>query len=145
MNKDEYQKLIKKKLPKEPRLKNAIIAFLVGGFLGLFSEIVSVILMMCFGMSKIMSYSVICLIMIFITVLFTSLSFFDELVTKAKCGLIIPTTGFAHSVASSAIEYRKDGLITGIGSNVFKLAGSVILYGIISSFILCIIKVIICG
>ena len=145
MNKDEYQKLIKKKLPKEPRFKNAIIAFLVGGFLGLFSEVLSVILMMCFGMSKVMSYSVICLIMIFVTVLFTSLSFFDELVIKAKCGLIIPTTGFAHSVASSALEYRKDGMITGIGSNVFKLAGSVLLYGIISSFILCILKVIICG
>lgn len=62
-----------------------------------------------------------------------------------NCGLIIPTSGFAHSVASSALEYKKDGLITGLGSNFFKLAGSVILYGIISSFILVIVRLILVG
>ena len=74
-----------------------------------------------------------------------SFRFFDNWVTTCKCGLIIPTTGFAHSVSSSALDYKKDGLITGLGSNFFKLAGSVILYGIISSFILVIVKVIISG
>ena len=85
------------------------------------------------------------LIVIFLSSLFTALGFFDNWVNKCKCGLIIPTTGFAHSVASSALEYKKDGLITGLGSNFFKLAGSVILYGIISAFILVIVKVIFSG
>ena len=57
----------------------------------------------------------------------------------------MPTTGFAHSVASAALDYRNDGLITGLGSNFFKLAGSVILYGVISAFFLVIVKVICCG
>ncbi len=65
--------------------------------------------------------------------------------SKAKAGLLIPTTGFAHSVASSALDYKKEGLVTGLGSNFFKLAGSVILYGILSAFILVIVKVIIGG
>ena len=57
----------------------------------------------------------------------------------------IPITGFAHSVTSSALDYKKDGLITGLGANVFKLAGSVILYGIVSAFILAVIKVVLYG
>ena len=65
----------------------------------------------------------------------------DNLFVKFKCGLIIPITGFAHSIASSIIDYKKEGLIN-IGSNTFKLAGSVILYGIVSAIILTIIKVV---
>jgi stage V sporulation protein AC len=75
--------------------------------------------------------------------LFTGLGFFDNWVSKYKCGLIIPTTGFAHSIMSSNLDYKNDGLITGLGSNCFRLAGSVILYGMISGFIMGVIKVII--
>jgi stage V sporulation protein AC len=77
--------------------------------------------------------------------LFTALGFFDNWVTKAKAGLIIPTTGFAHSVASAALDYKRDGLVTGVGANIFKLAGSVILYGIVSAFFLSVLGVIIYG
>ena len=75
----------------------------------------------------------------------TGIGFFDDWVCKVKCGLIIPTTGFAHSMTSCALEYKKAGLITGVGANFFKLAGSVLLYGIISSFFLCLIKVVFYG
>ena len=75
----------------------------------------------------------------------TGLGFFDSLVEKFKCGIIIPITGFAHCVTSSSIDSRKDGFITGFGSNIFKLAGSVLLYGMVSAFIFTIIKVIING
>jgi stage V sporulation protein AC len=71
------------------------------------------------------------MIIIFVGSFLTALGVFDSLVSKAKCGLIVPTTGFAHSIASSALDYKKDGLITGLGANFFKLAGSVILYGIL--------------
>ena len=145
MDKEEYKILVDSKKPKEPKFKNAVIAFLVGGSLGFFCEIISFLLMKWFGLSKITSYSVICLIMILLASLFTSLAFFDDWVSKAKCGLIIPTTGFAHSVTSAALEFKKDGMITGLGANFFKLAGSVILYGIVSAFFLCVLKVIFCG
>ena len=145
MDPNLYQELINSKKPREPKLKNSLIAFLVGGSLGFLCEIISHILIICFNISQSLSYSIICLVLIFISSLFTALGFFDNLVIKCKCGLIIPTTGFAHSVTSSALEYRKDGLITGLGANFFKLAGSVILYGIISAFFLCVLKVIIYG
>lgn len=145
MEKEEYKKLVNSKKPKEPKLQNAIIAFLVGGCLGFFCEGLSALFVMWFGISKTVSYSIICLLMILIASLFTALAFFDDWVVKAKCGLIIPTTGFAHSVTSSALEFKKDGLITGLGANLFKLAGSVILYGVVSAFFLCILRVIING
>ena len=145
MDREEYQKLVISKKPRESRFQNALIAFLSGGSLGLLCEIISTLLVMRFGISKMVSYSIICLLMIMLASLFTSLAFFDDWVTKLKCGLIIPTTGFAHSVTSSALEFKKDGLVTGLGANLFKLAGSVILYGIVSAFFLCILKVIVNG
>lgn len=145
MNKEDYKKLVKKHTPKEPKLRNVGVAFLVGGLIGLFAEILIFVIKHCFSVSVVVAGLITALIVIFLSSLFTALGFFDNWVNKCKCGLIIPTTGFAHSVASSALEYKKDGLITGLGSNFFKLAGSVILYGIISAFILVIVKVIFSG
>ena len=145
MDKEEYKNLVKKKYPKQNKLKNMLIAFVVGGSLGLIGQIFSRLLVILFGMSVKVSYSVVCLITIFLASLFTGLNFFDDWVTKTKCGLIVPTTGFAHSITSCGLEYKKDGMITGLGANFFKLAGSVLLYGIISSFFLCLIKVVFYG
>ena len=145
MNKEDYKLLVKKHTPIEPKFKNFGVAFLVGGLIGFLAEVLTVVLKNCFAFSSVEAGLIVALIVISIASLFTALGFFDNWVNKCKCGLIIPTTGFAHSVASSALEYKKDGLITGLGSNFFKLAGSVILYGIISSFILVIVRLIISG
>lgn len=140
-----YKKLVKKHTPKEPRLRNMGVAFLVGGCVGFLAEVTNVILRNCFAFSSVEAGLITSLIVIFLSSLFTALGFFDTWVSNCKCGLIIPTTGFAHSVASSGLEYKKDGLITGLGSNFFKLAGSVILYGIISAFVLVIVRLFIYG
>lgn len=145
MNNEEYRKLVDSKKVKESKFKNAVIAFVSGGILGFFCELLSYLLVLWLGISKTFSYSVICFLLILMASLGTALGFFDNWVSKFKCGLIIPTTGFAHSVTSSALEYRHDGMITGLGANFFKLAGSVILYGIVSAFFLCLIKVICYG
>ena len=136
MRKEDYQKMVKELSPRPKKLKNVFISFLVGGTLGLTSELIAQFIMKCFSMPSADAYTWVCIILIFIGVLFTSLGFFDKWVSKCECGLIIPTTGFAHSVASSTLDYKRDGFITGIGSNIFKLAGSVILYGVLSSFAL---------
>ena len=84
-------------------------------------------------------------ILIFIASLLTALGVFDTLVSKAKAGLIVPITGFAHASVSSMLDYKKEGLITGIGSNAFKLTGSVILYGVVSAYIFGMIRFIFFG
>ena len=108
-------------------------------------KIIISVLMCCFSMPKDIAFMYLCLIYIFFGALFTALGFFDEWVSKCKAGLFIPTTGFAHSVQSSAMDYKHDGMVTGLGANFFKLAGSVILYGIISAFFLVVLRVIIYG
>lgn len=144
MNKDEYKKLVKKYTPNEDKLKNALIAFIVGGLVGVISTFIYKMLL-TYSISEKDATVWTILILIASSSIATGLGFFDNWVNKVRCGLIIPITGFSHSLTSSALDYKKDGLITGIGSNIFKLAGSVLLYGMISAFILTVIEVIIHG
>ena len=142
LDRESYKKLVKELSPKEARLKNFLIAFFVGGLVGLFGELFVNVVMNCFLVPRTLASMCLCLVLILIGTLLTALGIFDNWVSKCKAGLIIPTTGFAHSVQSSAIDYKYDGAITGLGSNFFKLAGSVILYGIISAFFLVVLRVV---
>ena len=143
MEKEEYLKIVKELTPKENKLRNSFYAFVVGGIVGFLGQAITLYLECMFNLATMVASAWTTLIVIFLACLFTGLGFFDNLVSKYKCGLIIPTTGFAHSVMSASLDYKKDGLITGLGSNFFKLAGSVILYGILSGFVMGIVKVII--
>ncbi|MBR1416521.1 MAG: SpoVA/SpoVAEb family sporulation membrane protein [Bacilli bacterium] len=144
MNKKEYEKLVKKYSPSEDKLKNALMAFVSGGIIGLISTIIYVIFLK-FDMDSVTSTAYTIVILILASSILTGIGFFDNLVEKFKCGIIIPITGFSHSMTSCAIDNKKDGFITGLGSNLFKLAGSVLLYGTFSAFILVVIKVIFNG
>lgn len=139
MNNNDYDILVGKISPEEPKLKNAIISFLVGGLMGFFAELL-VKIYMCFGLGYDIATSVMSVTFIFVASLLTGLGIFDDFVSKYKCGLIIPITGFAHSITSSMMEYKHEGLVTGIGSNAFKLAGSVILYGVVSAYVFAILR-----
>ena len=143
MNKEEYKALINRKKPKEKKGLNLFMAFLFGGIIGIISEGLINLYMMLFGYSRVDSMGVTCLTVILITTMLTAFGIFDNLIEKGKCGLIIPTTGFAHSMAAATMDYKKEGLIKGIGSNAFKLAGSAILYGIVSAFFFAILEVLI--
>lgn len=145
MNSKEYNKIVKKASTKNNKFKNALISFVSGGLICMLGEIITTIISRMTGLSNKESVIWMMIFLVFLATLFTCLSFFDEWTVKLKAGLIIPITGFAHSIASAIIDYKKDGLITGIGSNVFKLAGSVILYGVISAFFLALLKVVIYG
>ena len=125
----QYKQLVEQLTPKEDTRNNYMYAFISGGVIGLISDILSKL-----------TGDYMLVIWILIASLLTGFGVFDDLVDKFKMGIIIPITGFAHSIASSSIEYKKEGLISGIGSNYFKLAGSVVLYGIVSASILCLVR-----
>ncbi len=139
MNNRRYQKIVEEMTPKENRLSSMIIAFLVGGLIGVIGLLIYNYIHKFYDEE--LSVSFMLLILIVITALITVLGKADTLFSKFKCGLIIPITGFAHSIAACIIDYKKEGLLN-IGSNTFKLAGSVLLYGIVSAIILTMIKVI---
>lgn len=139
MNNIKYKKMVEELTPKENRLVNMIVAFIVGGLIGVLGTIIFVNLNKIYDEETSISFML--LIIITIVALITCLGFADSLFQKFKSGLIIPITGFAHSVASSILDYKKEGFIN-MGSNAFKLAGSVILYGVVSAIIFALIKVI---
>lgn len=139
MNNIKYKKLVDETIPKENRLLNMLIAFLTGGAIGLIGTVLYVNLNKVYSSELAISFML--LILIIVTALLTCMGISDSMFHKLKCGLIIPITGFAHSISASILDYKKEGLIN-IGSNTFKLAGSVILYGIVSAVIFTLIKVV---
>ncbi len=145
MEKKLYNNLVLKHTPKEKKLKNAIIAFLIGGLMGVIGEVLVEFYSYYLNIPKSSASIFMIITLIFLASLFTALGFFDKWVSFSKCGLIIPITGFAHSITSSAIEYKREGFVTGLGANMFKLAGTVILYGVVSSYIFGFIRLIIGG
>ncbi len=134
MTNRKYEALVKKHAPKENKAKYALTAFFVGGLMGLLGESLIRIYIMLFDVSRNDASTYMIITYIFFASLFTALGFFDKLVAKAKAGLLIPITGFAHSMTSAALDYKNEGPIFGVGSNVFKLAGSVIFYGVVSAW-----------
>lgn len=145
MERETYTKIINKHKPKEEIVKNALISFLVGGLLGVIGEVLIEFYSYALDISSSSASILMIITLIFVSALFTSLGFFDDLVHKARCGLIIPITGFAHAMMSAALEYRKEGLVNGLGSNMFKLAGSVIIYGVVSAYTFGLIRFLIFG
>ena len=143
--KDElYERIAKSIKPKENKIKNIILAFISGGLLGFLAELIIEVLCL-YHFSRSNAGTIMIVIFIFIASLFTALGFFDNLVSKFKCGLIIPITGFAHSMTSAALDYKNEGPISGRGSNIFILAGSVLLYGVTSAWLFGLIRYIIGG
>lgn len=143
MNKNEYLKIVKKHTPKENNKKDYLLSFLSGGTIAAISETIRLMLITKYKLTNNEAISYVLLIIITLSSILTSTGKFDDIISKFKSGIIIPISGFSHSVTSTILDYKHDGLITGIGSNIFKLAGSVILYAIVSGFIFGIIKVII--
>lgn len=129
-----YQRIVDKHKPTETRVQNAFIAFVVGGLVGVLGQLLIELYQFMFDISSKDASVFMIVTLVFVASLCTALGFFDNLVNFAKCGLIIPITGFAHSMTSAGIEYRKEGPIYGLGMNLFKLAGSVILYGVVAAW-----------
>lgn len=145
MDKNKYKDLVAKYTPKENRLYNALIAFIIGGMMGVIGQLLLDVYSY-FLHIPIKQASVFMIItLVFLGCFLTCLGFFDKMVSFAKCGLIIPITGFAHSMMSATLEYKKEGIVTGMGANMFKLAGTVIMCGVVSAYFFGLLRFLILG
>lgn len=135
LKQDKYNKYVKDITPTHNWLLNQARAFWTGGlicvlgqfFIGLFQRF-------GFDQETAAFYNILCLV--FLSVLLTGLQIYQKMAKYAGAGTIVPITGFANSVASPAIEFKKEGQVFGIGCKIFTIAGPVILYGIFSSWVL---------
>lgn len=113
------------------KYKNACLAFVSGGVLSVAFQMIALRLTLYFNQQDAQTLSL--LLLIFVASLLTGLGCYDNLAKYCGAGLFVPISGFANALTSSALECKNEGLIYGIGSNMFKLAGSVITYGIVSA------------
>ena len=134
VSKKQYAKMVKKSSPNSHKIKDFICAYLIGGticmigqglkewytFLGLTTSVVK----MAVPVS-----------LIFMAVFLTAFRVFDNIAKHAGAGTLVPITGFANAVASPAIEFKNEGFVLGVGANMFKIAGPVIVYGTVASVI----------
>ena len=143
--KENYNSIVNKHTPKEDRLKNSLIVFFTGGIIGILSELLLNFYSVWLSLPRKESGILVILTWIIIASLLTAFGVFDLLVRIFKSALLIPITGFAHSMTSAALDYKTEGLVLGIGANIFKLAGSVILYGVVSVYVFGILRILVLG
>ena len=133
--KQQYNEYVKQVTPTHNLFLNMLKAFLIGGIICVLGQF---ILNYCgkLGLDKDMSGSWCSLILVTLSILLTGFNLYPKLAKFGGAGTLVPITGFANSVAASAIEYKKEGQVFGIGCKIFTIAGPVILYGIFSSWVL---------
>lgn len=130
-----YNEYVDRVTPNHSVAKKLVRAFISGGLTCLLGQALLAIYMY-FGMDKETAALYETLSLIAISVLLTGFGLFAKIAKFAGAGVIVPITGFANSVASPAIEFKKEGQIYGIGCKIFTIAGPVILYGIFTSSVL---------
>lgn len=133
--KQQYNEYVEQVTPKHSLPKNMCRAFFVGGIICCIGQC---IMNYCLGMGldKDLSGSWTSLILILASVLLTGWNLFPGIAKFGGAGALVPITGFANGVAASAIEFKKEGQVFGIGCQIFRIAGPVILYGIVTSWVL---------
>jgi len=133
-NKKEYSRMVEKASPQSHLVKNCIWAFVVGGGICVVGEMLYRFYMnIGFVISDARLMASITLVGL--SAVFTGLGWYGKLAKRAGAGTLIPITGFANAVVSPAMEFRAEGLITGVAAKMFIIAGPVIVYGVLSSFI----------
>ncbi|WP_039838016.1 stage V sporulation protein AC [Paenibacillus sonchi] len=132
---NDYEKLSKPYVPSRPVFKNCIRAFLSGGLICLIGQGIQEAFMAGFDMTSKEAASPTVAILILISVILTSFGVYDKLAQWCGAGTAVPVTGFANSMCSAALEHRAEGLVLGVGANMFKLAGSVIVFGVVAAFV----------
>lgn len=133
MEPKEYQKYVESMTPKVNGWCSFFKAYISGGMICVIGQCLYN-WFKSFGLMHVLANNYTTLALILISVLLTGFNLVGPITKFAGAGYLVPITGFANSVASCAIEYKKEGQVFGIGSQIFNIAGPVILYGIVTSW-----------
>lgn len=133
MTPEEYKKMTTKLSPKPTLLKNIVLAFLIGGIICSIGQIFINFYGIYGKLPPLSASTAGTATLIVIGALLTGLGIYDDIVKVGGAGAIIPVTGFANSMVSPALEYKKEGYVFGVGAKLFSVAGPVLVYGISTS------------
>ena len=135
MDKEQYQQYVKQVTPTHNTFLNVLKAFVTSGAICLIGQGVNQFFMVVQGMDKETASAWTLLALILASVLLTGFNLYPRLVKFGGAGALVPITGFANSVVSPAIEYQKEGQVFGVGCKIFTIAGPVILFGTLASWV----------
>ena len=135
INKNTYDKMTKKASPPSPKLKDCVLAFLVGGFICAIGETFSYIYSEFCDLNPNIVKMLVPVTLITIAAILTGLGIFEKIAKYAGAGTLVPITGFSNAVVSPAVEFKSEGFILGVGAKMFTIAGPVIVYGTVASVV----------
>ncbi len=135
MDKEQYQQYVKQVTPTHNTFLNVLKAFVTGGAICLIGQGVNQFFTVVQGMDKETASAWTLLTLILASILLTGFNVYPGLVKFGGAGALVPITGFANSVVSPAIEYQKEGQVFGVGCKIFTIAGPVILFGTLASWV----------
>ncbi|MCA0985857.1 stage V sporulation protein AC [Guptibacillus algicola] len=137
---EKYSKNIKNYHPKTPFVWNSTKAFLIGGAICAFGQGIQNFYMNVFDFSEKTAGNPTVATLILIAALLTGFGVYDKLGQFAGAGSAVPVTGFANSITSAALEHKSEGIVLGVATNMFKLAGSVIVFGVVAAYLVGIVR-----
>ncbi|MCF6137646.1 stage V sporulation protein AC [Pseudalkalibacillus berkeleyi] len=135
-----YLEKIKPLQPKTPYVLNAFKAFMVGGFICLIGQGITNFYITFFNFTEQTAGNPTVATLILIASLLTGFGVYDKIGQFGGAGSIVPVTGFANAVTSAALEHKSEGIVLGIATNLFKLAGAVIVFGAVSAYVIGMIR-----
>jgi len=130
----QYSEMVGKKTKGSPFVKKLVTAFLVGGAICTIGQLILNGYMKA-GLDKDTASGATSVSLIFIGALLTGLNVYDMLARHAGAGSLVPITGFANSIVAPAMEFKSEGMITGVAAKMFTIAGPVLVYGTVASII----------
>ncbi|MBQ3266188.1 MAG: stage V sporulation protein AC [Ruminococcus sp.] len=128
MTKEKYAQLVKKRSRNSPMLKDCVKAFVIGGAICAIGQGI-LELYLYLGVEEDNAKTLTSVTLVFIGVLLTALHQYERLAKHGGAGTLVPITGFANAMSSPAIEFKAEGLITGLAAKMFVIAGPVLVYG----------------
>ena len=134
ISKQEYQKYVQDRAKSSPIVKNCALAFVIGGGICVLGQAV-MNSWMAMGLEKTDAGTATSICLVFLSVLLTGMNLYNKLGRYGGAGTLVPITGFANAAASPAIDFKSEGLVTGMAAKMFTVAGPVIVFGVTASVI----------
>ncbi|HZK45156.1 MAG: stage V sporulation protein AC [Eubacteriales bacterium] len=141
----DYQRRVNEKMPKSKTFLQCVRAFISGGIICCIGQLIHDFakLVLNFSESNVAAFTAI--VLVFLGATLTGIGVYDNIGSWAGAGSVVPITGFANSIVSPAMEFKREGYVLGLGAKMFSIAGPVLVYGISASVLVGLIACLISG
>lgn len=139
----QYAQKIKPFQPKVSYVKNCLKAFIIGGMICAIGQGIANLYLTYFDLTEKMVTGPMIATLILLASLLTGFGIYDRIGQFAGAGSMVPVTGFSNAITSAALEHKSEGIVLGIATNMFKMAGAVIVFGVVSAYLVGLLRLLV--